>query len=395
MKAAIAAVFCLLLAAPCMAAMPCDTDGNGRLSEGEMVGAIFSYLDVAYRNGTGTAPSIADLSDASFIYHHWGGAPWECTDAAERTVVFERPIRAPVVMSLQTLETIRAVGYPMGYVRGVDRQTLMEQEFFPELVGCRPVGSLEDPDAGALASLSPDVVFVPVGPEGDLAADTAFALGIPVLRFSCTAPATVRGEAIAIGSLLGCRDGAEDLCRFIEAQEETVRLCLADMPADQAPAVYVEDFSGYVACGAGTPAGDLALLAGGRPVPEGSGLTAVDDGSVIAAAPAVVIKLVGQEPCKFGGIGDRIPLRFIEVRNAVGNRPGWSAIPAERERRVYLIHAGLVEGPQYVVGLAYIACWLNPERCVGLDPAAVHHEYLFRFCGLSDVSGTFVYPGDA
>jgi hypothetical protein len=67
MKVAFVVVLCLFLAVPCLAAIPCDTDDNGRLSEGEMVGAIFSYLDVTYRNGTGTAPSPADLQDASFI----------------------------------------------------------------------------------------------------------------------------------------------------------------------------------------------------------------------------------------------------------------------------------------------------------------------------------------
>jgi iron complex transport system substrate-binding protein len=395
MKAAFVVVLCLLLAVPCLAAIPCDTDDNGRLSEGEMVGAIFSYLDVTYRNGTGTAPSPADLQDASFIYHHWGGTPGECTDATGRTFVFERPIRAVAVMSSQTLETIRAIGYPMGYVRGAEHSILMDRQFFPDLVGCRAVGSLDEPDAAALVSLFPDVVFAPAGPEGDLAAATASALGIPVLRFSCTAPASIRGEALAIGSLLGCQDGAEDLCRFLDEQDEAVRACFDDLPADQVRAVYVESFPAYIACGAGTPAGDLVLLGGGSPVPAGSGMIGVDDGMVIAAAPAVVIKLVGEDPSRFGGFGDRLPLRFIEVRNAIGNRPGWSALPAEREERVYLIHASLVEGPRYVVGLHYSARWLHPDRCAGLDPAAVHEEYLSRFCGLSGVSGTFVYPGDA
>jgi iron complex transport system substrate-binding protein len=378
-----------------MAAVPCDTDGNGLISEGEMVKAIFSYLDVTYRNGTGTAPSHADLSDAAFIYHHWNGSPRECTDAAGRTVVFDRPVRAPVVMSPQTLETIRAIGYPMGSVRGAERSILTDRTFFPDLAGARAVGSLEEPDTAALASLSPDVVFVPLGPEGDAAAAAAASLGIPVLRFSCTAPATIRGEARAIGSLLGCPDGAEALCTFLDEQEGAVRLSLDGAAGDLAPPVYVESFSAYLACGAGTPAGDLALLAGGRPVPAAIGLVQVDDHAVIAADPAVVIKLVGQEPSRFGGIGDRLPLRFIEARNAIGNRPGWSALPAVRDGRVYLIHASLVQGPQYVIGLTYLALWLHPERSAGLDPAGVHAEYLSRFCGISGAEGTFVYPGDA
>jgi len=395
MKVAIAVVLSLLLAVPCMAGIPCDTDGNNKLSEGEMVKAIFSYLDVTYRNGTGPAQSLADLSDASYIYHQWDGAPWACTDAEGRTVVFERPVRAAVVMSPQILETMRAIGYPMGYVRGVDRSTLMDREFFPDLTECRSIGSLENPDVAALASLSPDVVIVPAGSAGDLAADASSALGIPVLRFSCTSPASVRNEALTFGSLFGCREGAEELCRFLDEQEGAVCACLDGLPEDQMPAVYVENFSAYIACESGTPAGDLVRLAGGRPVPEGFGLTGVDDEAVAAAAPEVVIKLVGRDPCAFGGIGDRIPLRFIEVRSAIGERPGWSALPAEKEGRVYLIHASILEGPQYVVGLAYIACWLHPDRCAGLDPAAVHKEYLARFCGLSDVSGLFVYPGDA
>lgn len=395
MKIAIAVVLCLLLAAPCMAMMPCDTDGNDRLSDGEMVRAIFSYLDVTYRNGTGQAASFADLSDAAYIYHYWDGAPWACTDAEGRTIVFERPLRSVAVMSPQILETMRAIGYPMGSVRGADRSVLMDREFFPDLGECRSIGSLDDPDIDALASVSPDVVFVPAGSTGDLAADAASALGIPVLRFSCASPASVRNDATTFGSLLGRRDGAEKLCRFLDEQEGAVAACLDGLPQDQVPAVYVENFSAYIACESGTPAGDLVRLAGGRPVPDGFGLAGVSDEEVTAAAPAVIIKLVGRDPCAFGGIGDHMSIRFIEVRNAIGKRPGWSALPAEKEGRIYLIHAGLFEGPQYVVGLTYLACWLHPDRCAGLDPAAVHEAYLSRFCGLSDVSGIFVYPGDA
>ncbi|TAJ45316.1 ABC transporter substrate-binding protein [Methanofollis fontis] len=381
-----------LCAAPVWAAIPCDTDGNNRLSEGEFVSAAFAYLDITYRNGSGECPDRNDLRDAAYVLRFWGGAPHTCTDGMGQSVVFERPPGSVVVFSSTVLDTMRAIGVPMAMVSGVADPILMEVSYFPGVANCPAVGDLEGPDEGTIASIAPDLVIVPADASGNAAAAAAAACGVPVVRFSCTSPGTIRDEIDSLGLLFVREKGADDLIAFIDAQESAVATCLAGLGGEERVQVYAEDAAAYTAAGAGTPLGDLVSAAGGVVVPENSGWCPVTDGEVVAAAPGVMIKMVGHEPCRFGGFGDRISLRFIEVRNAIGLRPGWTTVPAVDSGAVYLIHSSVVEGPQFGIGLQYIARWLYPERCRSLDPADLQARYFSDFCGLEGGSGMYVFP---
>ncbi|MDD4255992.1 MAG: ABC transporter substrate-binding protein, partial [Methanofollis sp.] len=286
---------------------------------------------------------------------------------------------------------LRSIGYPMENVVGIDSPTAQASAFFPEVVGRAAVGSPEHPDTAALLSLDPDAVFVEAGAGGDHAAQAISEVGLPVVRVACSSPASYLREVSALGGLLGLNDGAAALSRFIDEEEGRVRACLASLPPREAPVVYAEDVVDYTACGEGTPLCEEVKAAGGRPA--FSSTEKVSDTAVLAVDPAYIVKLVGREPYLMGGYGDRIPVRFIEVRNAIGRRPGWSGTQAVKTGPVFVIHASFVEGPQYFIGRQYLAAWFHPDRCADLDPAAVQAEYLSRFQGLSGPAGTYVSGG--
>lgn len=394
MRAILAAAVFLMLVSPSLAAVPCDSNGDGVLSEGEFVSAAFAYLDTEYRNGTGQAPAQADLADAAFVYYYWGGRPWTWTGTAESTPSsFDRPVRRAVVMHPSVLETLRSIGYPMENVIGIDSATAQASAFFPETAGRAVVGSPEHPDTAALLSLGPDAVFIETGAGGDRAAKAVSDAGLPVVRVDCVSPSDYLGEVKALGGLLGLNDGASALSHFIHQEEVRVRACLADLPRRQAPVVYAEAVTDYTAYGEGTSLCKEVEAAGGRPSFSTSG--PVSDAAVFAADPEYIVKLVGREPYLMGGYGDQIPIRFIEVRNELGRRPGWTGTRAVKAGHVSVIHVSLVEGPQYFIGRQYLATWFHPDLCADLDPAAVQTEYLLRFQGLPGPGGTYVSGGAA
>lgn len=394
MRAILVPVFLLLLATPSLAGVPCDSNNDGVLSEGEFVSAAFAYLDAEYRNGTGQVPVRDDLADAAFVYYYWGGRPWTWTGTAESTPSsFDRPPRRVVVMHPAVLETLRSINYPMENVVGIDSATAQAPAFFPEVVGRAVVGRPEHPDTAALLSLDPDAVFIEAGAKGDSAAEAVSEVGLPVVRVACTSPSAYRKEVGALGGLLGQSEGAAALSRFIDEEEERMRACLGDISLREAPVVYAEDIADYTSCGEGTPLCEEVRAAGGRPAFSGTEM--VSNAGVLAVDPEYIVKLVGREPYLMGGYGDQIPIRFIEVRNEIGRRPGWTATRAVKTGQVAVIHTSLVEGPQYFIGRQYLAAWFHPDRCADLDPAAVQAEYLSRFQGLPAPAGTYVSGGAA
>lgn len=392
MKSFLAVALILCLAAPSFAAVPCDSNGDDVLSEGELVSAAFAYLDVTYRNGTGQAPSPNNLTDAAFVYHYWGGRPWNWSGTVDSVPSsFDRPIRCAVVMSPYVLETLRSIDYPREDVVGIDSVTAGNSAFFPEFVDCAVVGSPENPDMAILSSLDPDVVFVEAGSDGDRTANIVSEAGYPVVRVACNSPHDYPGEVRALGGLLGLNDNAVALFDFITTEEEQVRTCLSGLSPGEKPLVYAEDTVDYTVCGEGTPLFEDIETAGGLPAFNITGT--VNTTAVLAVNPEFIVKLVGREPYLMGGYGDKIPVRFLNVQNAIGRRPGWTGIAALRTGNVSVIHTSLIEGPQAFIGVQYLAAWFHPDRCADLDPAAVQAEYLSRFQGLPGPAGTYLSGG--
>ena len=109
--------------------------------------------------------------------------------------------------------------------------------------------------------------------------------------------------------------------------------------------------------------------------------------------PEVFVKLAGKGLENGGYSGDDIE-PFIDTRQSLFGRPGWSRLDAIRDGRVYVIHSDILGTSQHFIGTAYLARWFYPDLFTDLDPATIHQQYLTKFQHLNfDVAadGIFVY----
>jgi iron complex transport system substrate-binding protein len=154
--------------------------------------------------------------------------------------------------------------------------------------------------------------------------------------------------------------------------------------------VYMESYSPFVAFGPGSGGFDLCRLAGGEniaaamtvPFPQ------VTPEWVLQNDPDVLIKAVPTPV-----YGDKGRERMEKALAAMRGRQGWTNMRAMRQERVCILSGDLSSGPALAVGAAWLAKWLHPEQARGLDPAALHREYLERFQGVP-LRGVFALPGE-
>jgi iron complex transport system substrate-binding protein len=195
------------------------------------------------------------------------------------------------------------------------------------------------PDTEALIALSPDVIIISGG--ADLAKRLA---AQPVFRDSgCTlvdvplaaGVGAIYGDIRRIAAILGVSDAAERL-----AAEMQAGLARNARPVSVSPVTVYFEISpppSVVTFGANTFLDDLVTLAGGRNIfADQTGIVFPGDEAIIRRNPAVILT-------------NALPGN-ADLAAAFQARPGFSAIDAVREHRIYAIDADASSRPsQHVV----------------------------------------------
>lgn len=393
---------CLLAGAAAAEAVPCDRDGDGMLSSLDLATAILDSLDARFMGGIVDAPSSGDLRDAAFVYEHWDGRALTITDSSGRATTLTRPLRRIAVFNSDILEMMRSVGIEPDRVVGVSKHVLEDPTFFPEYQGKANLGSIWSPDYEQAAGARPDVVFLyaTLSESSCNEIETTLASidpGIRFFRFDSYRPTVYADEVRTLGLLLGKEEEAERFLAFHGNVTDTVAGVVETIPADDRVPVYLESWNDYKSAGKGSGYDEKIELAGGRNIFADNPVEypVVDPEAVISRNPDVIVKIVGAGELVFGGYGDDDPSSFETVRRSITSRPVWDRIGAVRDGRVHIIHSDVIGGPEYFIGVAYMAKWFYPDLFPDLDPRAVHRQYLEEFQRLDydlDEHGTFVYP---
>jgi len=297
------------------------------------------------------------------------------TDAMDRAVTIELPVRRAVVLSDDAMEVVRLMGR-MDRVVGTSTYIKSREPFYPEVAGMADVGRAFTPNLEAIAALRPDLVVTWTKWPGQEMEERLKPFGIQVLRLELYLVPLIEREVRVLGEVFEARDKAEAYLDWNRERTAELTACIGDGPR---PRVLLESFSPMQIYGLGSGVDTLCELAGGDNVGRALSISSalVDTEWVVRAAPDAVFKSVTlrlETP-------DREQRRLDAIRDEIAARPGWSMVPAVREKRVFAMSTDVGGGPRYVVGLAYMLGRLHPGRCSGINPEALHREYLERFHG--------------
>ena len=396
----LACALCLL--AGMAMAVPCDRDGDGTLTAPELAAAILDSLDARQMGGAVEAPSPGDLRDAAFVYEHWDGKALTITDTSGRTTTLTRPIRRIALFNSDSLEMLRSIGLEPDRIVGVSKYVLEDPIFYPEYQGTANLGSVWSPDYEQAAGVRPDAVFLYASisqSSCDDIEDTLSAIdpGIRFFRFDSFRPTVYADEVRTLGLLLGKSEDADRFLTFYEDATGSVAGVVDTIPVKDRIPVYLENWNDYKSAGKGSGYNEKIELAGGMNIFGDNPVEypAIDPEAVISRNPGVIVKIVGSGETTFGGYGDDDISSFERVCRAISDRPVWNQIRAVRDGRVHIIHTDVIGGPEYFIGVAYLAKWFYPDHFGDLDPRTVHQQYLKEFQRLDydlDEHGTFVYP---
>lgn len=184
-----------------------------------------------------------------------------------------------------------------------------------------------------------------------------------ILSLEPTTLDAIFGTILAVGNATGRRERALELVAELRARVERVQARVAQ--ASYRPRVAcLEWFDPPFGPGHWLP--ELVELAGGRAGlgQAGEPSRRIAWGEVIAFAPEVIVLT----PCGFD-----LERTAREAAAILPHRPGWTALPAVRNGRVYAVDANSYmsrPGPRIVDSLELLARLIHPELCAGWGPAA-------------------------
>ncbi len=240
-------------------------------------------------------------------------------------------------------------------------------------------------------ALRPDVAILASWQEKGLGQDfqRLAAAGVPlvVIDYHAERPERHIASTRILGQVLGSPDRAEAIAGDYAAAigEVAARIARAGRPR---PAVYIElgnkgpegqgvSYGGYMW-------GALAEMAGGRNVTREvvRSWAPVASEQVLAARPEVIV-IAGSEwrqhaTAQLMGVG----VTAGEARGRLAGflaRPGWSDLPAVRERRVHAIYHGNSRTVLDYTAVQYLAKAFYPDLFADIDPAANYRAFFARY----------------
>ena len=292
-----------------------------------------------------------------------GGFPVTLERSDGRELTLESPPQRIVVLSPGHVEILFAIGAG-GQVVAVEQNT----DFPPEAAAVEPKLSGFEPSVEAIADVDPDLVIVSFDADGIVGALDG--LGIPVffddINTEITSLEGVFESILELGRATGRAAEAQELVANLRARVETVVQAVAEV--GQGPRVYHELDENFFSIGRESFVGDLydTLKAQNIVRADEGAFPQLTQEAIIDRDPEVIL------------LADAA---FGQTPEVVAARPGWGAIAAVANGRVYEVDPNIFSrpGPRIVDALEELARLLYPElfaeegsyRCLVCSGASV------------------------
>ncbi|MDY6796654.1 MAG: ABC transporter substrate-binding protein [Actinomycetota bacterium] len=248
---------------------------------------------------------------------------------------------------------------------------------FPEIPA---VGNPSEINTETLASLEPDVIFVPCS-RGSEQVDQLEALGFNALGVNCEDLDLLAESVEMFGEAMGCDDKADEYVAYYQEIRDMIEERLEDLPDDERATVYLSGSSGMLStCGGDMYQSYVFDLCGGDNVAEelSGGWKDVSAEQILAWNPEYVLVV---------HYGTATPGEILAD-------PTFANLTATKDGNVMWFPSELAPwdypSMQAVLGLVWCAKTLHPDKFQDVDVLEYANEYFEEFFGVSftEIGGT-------
>jgi len=265
-----------------------------------------------------------------------------------KTLTLDAPPKRIVSLSPGATEIIYAIGAE-GELAAVDKDAN-----YPDAAAAFPTTvDAYEPNVETIRALDPDLVIVASDSNGIVA--KLDELHVPVLYVDIDTSVRTVDDVLTQISLLGKVTGtsvtADALVASLRARIDKVTVALQSLPAESPISVYHELDSTFYSVSDGTFIGDVYRILKMKNI-AGRGATTypqLTQEAIISANPQVIV------------LADEA---YGTTIDSVKARPGWSAIDAVKNDRIFAIDPDVISrpGPRIVDALEQLAKDVYPDR---------------------------------
>ena len=329
-------------------------------------------------------------------------------DNGEATVTIQKPVNRAIYLTHNTYvyETLRALDVGDSIIGITERFVKpggyrYSENYFPELLNVKCIGTYALPDYEEVLNLHPDLVYIDkyiqTSPREELPGISAVDLDMVMETTTVDFTKIIN----KIGYIYDKREAAEEYIDWRNGWVNTLKERTERLSADKKPLVLLTSYKPEakeikVSTGESLEH-PMIVIAGGRNIGEefsGPWSFSVDLEWIIEQNPDIVIlkTAIGDE----SGFDFDSPAKVAAIRADFMNRPEFANLKAVKNGNVYTINYAhlVVGGASSLIGTAYFAKWCQPDLFEDLEPEAILQEFLDRFQHIDfDVKehGVFVY----
>lgn len=313
-------------------------------ARGALTASIVVVLALAVAGVSGctkaAAPTVSPVATSTAPVVDRTAFPLKVTDDSFKEITFTVPAERVVSLAPANTEIV----YALGLFKDVVGVTTYDD--YPAAVkDVAKVGDFTTPNLEAIAAAKPDVILVTGGVQADVQAKLA-GLGAKVVVIDPQNLEGVYRSIDLVARIMGVRAKGEEVVRGMRDDLAKIR---AQISAEPTVSAFIEiGWNPLYTVGSGTLLDDLLKQAGGSNVVKQPGYVGYS-----------VEQLVKDQPAVYLGT-----LSSIGTATALAQRPGYAALDAIKNGRVFQLTDDLVSrpGPRVVEGVLEMAKALHPDQ---------------------------------